>query len=87
MGSVTTWFYQGLAGIKRTCAGYKTFDIKPYIPKTMENLSVLVDTMYGVIEFSWKKQAQALACKVVVPFGTQAHFCLPTGYNSILVDG
>lgn len=82
MGSVTTWFYQGLAGIKKTSAGYETFDIKPYIPCEMENLSVCVDTYYGAIEFSYKRTDKTTVYKINVPFGTTANFYIPNGKDN-----
>lgn len=30
--SIITWYYQGLAGIKPTSPGYRTIQIKPYVP-------------------------------------------------------
>jgi alpha-L-rhamnosidase len=79
MGSVTTWFYQGLAGIKKTSAGYRTFDVKPYIPENMDDLSAKIDTLFGNIEFSWKRKGENISFEIVVPFGTQAQFYLPLG--------
>jgi alpha-L-rhamnosidase len=77
MGSVTTWFYQGLAGIKKTSIGYKTFDVKPYIPSQMKDLSVCVDTCYGEIEFSYKRTNKTISYNLTVPFGTTANLYLP----------
>ena len=79
MGSVTTWFYQGLAGIRKTSAGYRTFDVKPYIPENMDDLSAKIDTLFGNIEFSWKRKGENVSFEIVVPFGTQAQFYLPLG--------
>ena len=71
-GSIVAWFYQGLAGIKRTSVGYRTFDIVPYLPKEMEFVEATIETYYGNITFKLEKIFERLRYKLTIPCGTTA---------------
>lgn len=79
MGSVTSWFYQGLGGIRSTSPGYKTFDIQPYLPEDMSFVHTKVETMYGLIEVKYQREASGYLYEVYIPFGTKAKVKLLNG--------
>ncbi len=71
-GSIVTWFYQGLAGIRQTSAGYRTFDVKPYLPNGMNYVEATVETHYGNIKFKREKNSEDSSYHLSVPCGTTA---------------
>ena len=71
-GSIVAWLYQGLAGIKRTSVGYRTFDIVPYLPKGMEFVEATIETYYGNITIRLEKIFEGLRYKLTIPCGTTA---------------
>lgn len=87
MGSINTWFYEHLAGIKRTAPGFKTFRIDPYIPQEMDWAEGRQDTPYGLISFRWEKTADGLKYTLKVPCGTTATLCTPKGEERSLPAG
>lgn len=72
MGSVTRWFFEGIAGIRKTSPGYKTFDIVPYMPDDMTYVRAKKDTNYGIISVEVTKTTDGYKYEVAVPCGTRA---------------
>ncbi len=72
MGSVTAWFYQGLAGIKNMSPGYRSFDIEPYLPQGMEFVQATVETNYGDIKVKCQKIDTVAFYELNIPCGTTA---------------
>ncbi|MBQ8599813.1 MAG: family 78 glycoside hydrolase catalytic domain [Clostridia bacterium] len=79
MGSITTWFYEHLLGIKRTAPGFKTFRVKPYFAEGMTFARGSVETLYGVIHFGWEKEGGQIRYRLEVPCGTEAAVFAPDG--------
>lgn len=69
MGSITRWFFEGLAGIRKLSAGYKRVEIRPYFPNGMEWIRADVDTPYGRISLRADKGA---GYYVSLPCGVRA---------------
>lgn len=77
LGSIDTWFYNTLTGIKAVEAGWKTLRIKPYIPNNMEYATGTIDTIKGRISVSWEKIKNALKITVLIPIGVKAETWIP----------
>ena len=61
------WAYKRLAGISPELPGYKRVRIEPYIPDDMEFASATIETLYGDISASWKKENGAVTLDVTLP--------------------
>ena len=71
-GAVDYWLYAYVCGIKPTSPGWKTFEVKPYLPKKLLSAHAQVETPYGNITVKWLKQYGKTQLYVTVPFGTVA---------------
>ncbi|MBO5008135.1 MAG: family 78 glycoside hydrolase catalytic domain [Clostridia bacterium] len=87
MGSLTRWFFEGLAGIRKTAPGYKAFEIKPYLPEDMTFVNAKLDTNYGLISVKISKTDKGLKYDLSVPCGTTARLYLPGGEAMELESG
>jgi alpha-L-rhamnosidase len=77
LGTVDTWFYNTLAGIKSLEPGWKSLRIKPFIPKNMSYTSASIETIKGVISSSWEKIEVNLKLTVKIPVGCNANIWIP----------
>jgi len=76
-----------MLGVQPTKIGFKEFRVKP-LPARLEHAEGCVPTIYGDIEFSWKKDKKSFKANLVSPCGTLAEVCLPVfGSGNLFVDG
>ena len=79
MGSVTSWFYGGVAGIKATSPGYGTFTVSPYLKEgEIDSVSAAIDAPYGMISVDASVSAERYEYRVSVPFGARAELFVPS---------
>ncbi len=78
-GSISSYFYQSIAGIRAATPGYRSITIKPYPPAGLEWARASIDIAQGVIESGWKREKGRLTLKVRIPAGTSAEIWVPTG--------
>lgn len=71
-GSISSWFYQGLAGIRSAEPGYRSIVIRPVTPDGLEWARASVDTMVGRIESKWSRAGEKLSLDVTIPPGSTA---------------
>ena len=77
-GTIEKWFYQYLAGIQATGAGYKNVRIKPYILGDMSNASGTIQSSYGEISSSWEVAGDgSIILDVAIPTGVTATIYVP----------
>ncbi len=78
-GSVSEWFYKGLAGIQPDPSGpgFKKFFIRPSVVGDLTWVKAHHDSMYGRIESNWKREGNKLTITVVVPPNTSATVFVP----------
>ncbi|WP_240783629.1 family 78 glycoside hydrolase catalytic domain [Stenotrophobium rhamnosiphilum] len=76
-GSISSYFYQSIAGIRASAPGYRSIVIKPYPPTGLEWARASIDTERGVVESSWKRADGRFTLKVRVP--AAAEIWVPTG--------
>ncbi|MHA2391564.1 MAG: family 78 glycoside hydrolase catalytic domain [Promethearchaeota archaeon] len=77
LGSVDTWFYKTLAGIKSLKPGWEELRIKPYIPHDLSNVGASIKTVKGFISSSWEKTKNSLRLTITIPVGCKAEVWLP----------
>jgi alpha-L-rhamnosidase len=78
-GSVSTWFYRALAGIRPVEGrpGYEAVRIEPYIPEDLAWASGAIETVRGRIASAWRKQGGTLELSVTIPVNTLAEVVFP----------
>ena len=78
-GSVSEWFYKGLAGIEPDPSGpgFKKFLIRPSVVGDLTWVKCHHDSMYGRIESSWRREGKKLTMMVTVPVNTTATVTVP----------
>lgn len=76
-GSVSSWFYQGLAGIRPGSPGYGTIVIRPAAPQGLDHVAASLDTVRGRITSSWRREGERLILDVVIPAGAEAEVWCP----------
>ncbi len=88
LGSVDTWFYKTLTGIRCESPGWNTIRIKPHIPSDMDYASASLDTIRGDLYVSWEKLSDKLKFVIRIPIGSTAEVWLPKENSAtILKEG
>ena len=79
MGSIDGWFYRTLAGIQpdEEQPGFHHFNIQPFIPDSLANVSASIQTVQGRVAVDWKKEAGLLRMRVTLPANTTATIHVP----------
>ena len=86
-GAITHWFYAYLAGIRPTAAGWKEFEVTPYLPKELLSANAVCETPYGDVVVRWTKRYGETQLYVTVPHGTKATVNLPWGEKAVVENG
>lgn len=76
-GSVSSYFYQSLAGIRAGEPGYAKVLIKPNPPAGLEWVRGTVRAPQGNIESYWKREAGKVLLEARIPQGCNAEIWLP----------
>jgi len=88
LGSVDTWFYKTLAGIKSLTPGWKTFRIKPFISEDMNYAQAKLNSIKGLIYSAWEKKDLNFKLTVIIPVGCDAEVWVPIkDENSPIKEG
>ena len=88
LGSVDTWFYKTLAGIKSLTPGWETFRIKPFISEDMNYVQASLNTIKGLIYSAWEKNDLNIKLTIIVPVGCDAEVWVPIKEeNPIIKEG
>ncbi|UCH62013.1 MAG: family 78 glycoside hydrolase catalytic domain [Fidelibacterota bacterium] len=86
-GSISSWFYQSLAGIRPGEAGYKTLIIKPCVPAGLEQVCGSINTVRGYVESSWKQASNGkFELHVTVPSNTPTEVWIPSADGDVSVE-
>ena len=92
MGSIHSWFYRELAGVKEQAPGYTVFEVKPWLDNDIEWVISSIEVPYGVIRVEWHKQHGGVLFKLDVPCGCKANaeicgktFGFESGHYEIVV--
>ena len=85
-GSISSWFFQSLAGIRSREAGYQALVIQPHVPRGLEQVSGSLDTVRGRVVSRWAHaQDGTFELHVSIPTNTPAEVWLPTSNTRALV--
>jgi alpha-L-rhamnosidase len=76
-GLVSSWFYQGLAGIRPGGPGYEKLIIRPVVPQELDHVSAQLDTVRGRVSSEWRQTDGQLILNVTVPDGADAEIWCP----------
>lgn len=79
MGSVGSWLYRWLAGIRAHShgAGFRRFSILPETPAGLDWVRASLETMQGPIRSEWRREGEKLVFLVEIPAGSEATVGLP----------
>ena len=77
------WYYHDLAGLRCKEAGFKTFDIRPVVPKDLEWVEYTHETTYGEVAIKWEQKDGQFKLDCTIPVGTKAIVWMPSkdGYQ------
>ena len=78
-GSVGQWFYEGLAGLAPTKAGYEEIAFKPLIAEDagIKHASASYKSVRGTVKSAWRKTAGGIQLDVTVPPGSTGRVYVP----------
>ncbi|MDD8020381.1 MAG: family 78 glycoside hydrolase catalytic domain [Acidobacteriota bacterium] len=76
-GSVDAWFYKNLAGLGLLEPGWRTFQIKPYIPEEINQFRAGLVTIQGETTLAWQKSDSTFTLELEIPAGSRARLHLP----------
>lgn len=88
LGSVGSWFYKYLAGIRADPVhpGFSRFVIKPYVIDTLQWVEASHRILQGTIRSAWKKDGEKLKVTVTVPENTVATLHLPVEASDLITE-
>ncbi|MFX1487916.1 MAG: family 78 glycoside hydrolase catalytic domain [Promethearchaeota archaeon] len=88
LGSVDSWFFNTLAGIKSLAPGWKAFRIKPFLAEDMNYAQAKLNTIKGIIYSAWEKKDGSIKLTANVPIGCKAEVWIPIqDDNRIIKEG
>jgi len=77
LGSVDTWFYKTLSGIRCESPGWDSVRIKPFIPDDLEYAHSSLKTCKGTLSCSWEKFNNSLKISLNIPIGIKTESWIP----------
>ena len=84
-GSIGSWLYEKVAGIRSAEPGYKKIRIQPLLTKGMTEVSASYESIYGTIKSAWSCKDGKISVDVQIPANTTAVICLPEKEGEISV--
>ncbi|MDR0560482.1 MAG: glycoside hydrolase family 78 protein [Prevotellaceae bacterium] len=66
---ISAWFIKSLAGIEPETSGYRTVSIKPHVVQKLDYAKAGVETPYGLVESSWRKEGAKTVYEFSIPAG------------------
>lgn len=76
-GSIGSWLYEKVAGIRSEEPGYKKIRIQPTLTKGMTEISAAYESVYGTIKSAWCCRDGKITVDIQIPANTTAVICLP----------
>jgi alpha-L-rhamnosidase len=88
LGTIVDWFYQYLAGIQITGAGFTSVSITPYVPGDLTSTQATIVTPRGDLTSSWTNNSTHFVLTLAIPSGSTALVNLPiTSGQSVYESG
>ncbi len=88
-GSIAEWMYRYMCGVDscEEAPGFRRFQIKPYVDRRFQWVSMEYDSAKGRIKSGWEKTECGYRFRVEVPFDTEADFVLTRDFKALTVNG
>ena len=79
MGSVSSWFYKVLAGIRITpqTRGFDHFELRPCCVDGLDHAAAEHQTIRGKVESAWRREGDRLTLRVAIPVNCCADVAIP----------
>ena len=78
--SISSWFYEGLAGIRPTAPGYARLQVRPTVPSGLDRAGATIVTPRGGASSHWRRDGDgSVALEVAIPGACAAEVWLPNG--------
>lgn len=87
LGTVVDWFYQYLAGIKISGAGYDSIIITPYVPANLRSARATIQTRRGSVLSSWTNSSNQFDLRLEIPSGSTSLLSLPVSEGKSVYEG
>lgn len=84
-GSIGSWLYEKVVGIRCEEPGYKKIRIQPMLTKGLTEVSASFESVYGMIKSAWSCKNGRITVDVQIPANTTAVICLPEKEDKISV--
>ena len=76
LGSVGSWMYRHIGGLRPLSAGWRTLEFAPDIPRCLNSAQCSHLTPYGLAACRWTQTERGTEIEVQVPHGVTAHLRL-----------
>ena len=86
-GSVASWLYETVCGIKPTSPAYKSVMLSPIPSRELGYACARINTRSGSIFSAWKYEGDTVKYTFTVPHGISAECSLPLGTKKALIAG
>lgn len=86
LGAFAVWLLKGLAGIKPVPGEVQRYEIRPLVPKKLEEVTASRQLPGGRLGISWKKAEEELQVSLRIPWNTSVRFYIPEGYRADIED-
>jgi alpha-L-rhamnosidase len=77
LGSVDTWFFKTLCGLRCEKPGWQQTRIQPFFPPDMTFAAAKIGTPFGNLESAWEKREKGIDLIVTIPPGMEAVIAIP----------
>jgi len=85
-GAVGEWLYEEVAGLQAADPGYREIRIAPHPGDTLTHARAVLDTDYGRVESSWRRQDGRFRLEVTIPANTEATVRLPGAARTTVTE-
>lgn len=88
-GSIDTWFYCTLCGLKRGAPRWREIIARPYIPESIQSAGATIETPIGKTVLKWSQTEDTISIETTVPVGSLMHvdFSLCPPYGTVTLEG
>jgi alpha-L-rhamnosidase len=78
--SISSWFYEGLAGIRSAAPGYGRVQVRPVTPQGLSGAGARLVTPRGEVGSRWRREADgSITLEVSIPGACDGEVWLPNG--------
>ena len=85
-GGPATWMLEGLGGVTRTGAAFKTMTYRPGIESELAYVNTTVDTLVGKTVSNWRYENGVLIWDIEVPANTTATVIIPVAAAEAITE-